>query len=283
MPTIDVVCPSGLQGVVRGLRGAELDLFANADAVRNNRVTSQILAACWSGSPSSSPVYAKMGDTIKWDDVLVADRFYTIFKVREATRGEMYTPTLRCVGIGSCGHKFKTDFNLNDLEVFDLPQDTIDSLAAGINEFKFQVGDATVYHQVLYGKDEARIEKNKKLTPEELATTSMVSRILRVEIPSHAIPTGKGSPYRAIGDGDIKTLSGADLRTWVRGLEAQDWDSVRDGLETVDGGIDTEICVTCPKCGNEIEGDLPLDPSEFWMQKKRDASSKRKGRHASRG
>jgi hypothetical protein len=220
-----------------------------------------------------------MGDTVKWDDVLVADRFYTVFKVREATRGEIFTPTLRCTGVGACGHKFQADFNLNDLDVFDVPQETIEVLSAGLNEFHFSLGDVTVYHKVLFGRDEAKIERDKKLTPEELATTGMVSRILRVELPEGAA-SPPGIPYRRVEGGRI--LTGADVRTWVRNLEANDWDNLRDGLDAVDGGIDTEVSVVCPKCGNEIEDDLPSVPAEFWTPKKHGASSKRKGRRASR-
>lgn len=265
MSQIEVRCPSGLVGRIRGLRGSELDLFANKDAVRSRKIGGQVLSTCWVETLDHGPLYGDMGDKLDWDRILVCDRFYTFFKIREATirNGHLYQVKFKC-GAPSCGKYFNHDVNLNELDVYDLPDESIAALRDGCNEFPIRLGGVVAVQKLLYGADEIKIDKNRNMTPKQLATTSMQARLVRVER----------------GEGE-EPWTGAELRSWIRDLEYEDWFDLAAALDENDGGINTEVEAHCPHCGNEMSVDFPLG-SDFLTPARPKRSSKRKVRRKSR-
>ncbi len=272
---IFVECPSGLTGYVRGLKVSELDDYANVETVRERKIGDKILGVCWVRTESVPTCYpelrerfARDGDKFKfsWKEVLVCDRFYTMTKIREAggPNAFEYEANFRCGGQSGCGEHFARHVDLKQLPIFDLPEESAEKLANGVNEFSFMLGeDIRVWHKLLFGADIDKIESTKRMTKDQQATTTLMARILRVEVLA--------------GHEVSRVIESGDLRKWIRDLPAGTWFQMQRELDDVDGGVDTEVELVCPHCGNRMEQDLPFGlDSLIPEQPKR--SGKRKAR-----
>ena len=278
MQEVYVECPSGLTGYVRGLRVSELDEFANVETVRQRKIGDKVLGVCWVRTESVPACYPELrqrfeqqGEKFKldWQEVLVCDRFYTMTKIREAggPGAFEYEAEFRCVGQAGCGEHFKRHVDLKQLPIFDLPEETAEKLANGTNAFSFMLGDnVRVWHKLLYGIDIDKLESTKRMTKDQQATTTLMARLLRVEILD--------------GAEIARTLEGADLRKWVRDLPAGAWFQMQQELDEIDGGVDTEVDLVCPAFGNHMEQDLPFG-LESLIPPRPERSKKRKARQRS--
>jgi hypothetical protein len=250
-----VECPSGLCGYVRGLKISELDDFANMETVRSRKIGDKVLGVCWTRTESVPPCYPELREKFEsdpesfkldWKDVLVCDRFYTMTKIREAggPNAFEYDAKFRCSGQSGCGEHFDRRVDLKQLPVFDLPEESADLLARGENAFSFLLDENTrVHHKLLFSRDLDKLESRKRMTKGEQATTTLMARLLMVE---------------QLVDGEWKKIESGDLRRWVRDLPAGAWFKIQQELDEVDGGVDTEVELVCPHCGNRMEQDLPF-------------------------
>lgn len=252
MPQIDVTLPSGAKGSVRGLKGRELNLFANKAAARRGRTSLQILKNVWVKTDELGPLY---NEQIDWDKSPQCDRFVALFYARIATYGTEYAFHHKCTNVPECGKKFEWVEDLSKRPIKPLPESSIDTYLNG-NKFMTEAVDPEgsirkVQFQLLVPKLEMKIDQVQGMAPKEKVTASLAQRIYGIE----GLESGKGPIKRFLEDMDAGPLY--DL------LEAMD---------SVDGGIDTEIEVECPHCGEVEFLDLPLG-DEFWSPPRRKRSS----------
>jgi len=240
MPQIDITLPSGARGRLRGLKGREINLFANRENARRNKTALEILSNVWIETHDSGALY---GDKIDWNVAPQCDRFVALFKARIATYGADYTFKHQCSG---CGRRYEWTEDLDKREVKPLPPESVEAFKNG-NRFRTSVIDAegtvrAVTFQLLTPKLEEKINTAQNLAPREKATVSLAQRIVSIQ----GIEEGKAAAKRFIEDLDAGAL----------------FDLV-DAMDEADGGIDTRITVECPHCGWEEELELPLE-QEFW-------------------
>src|SRR4051794_41098829 len=94
--TTHIVCPSGLAGEIRGLKGKEGKVLSDRTAARAGALFEKILAGCWLGT--TDPGIYELSETgstdstgtIDWSKILVADRFYALLQIRALTFGDEY-------------------------------------------------------------------------------------------------------------------------------------------------------------------------------------------------
>lgn len=253
MPNKEITLPSGAKGIVRGLKGAEINLFANAQAARRGRTAMELLKNVWVKTLDSGPLHE--GDSIDWDEAPKCDRFYALFCARIATYGKEYAFPHQCTDL-TCRKTFEWVEDLEKLPVTALPEKSIVCFKDN-NRFSTEVMDnetqtRKVIFQLLTPKIEGKVEQVQSLAPTEKATASLSQRIVSIA-----------------GIGEEK----ADIKKFFADLDAGTLYDLIYEMDLVDGGIETEIQIECPHCGNIMEEDLPL-LAAFWSPVKRKRSTK---------
>ena len=69
--TVEITCPSGLQGVIRGFKAKEANHLANKSALRSGQAFNKLLQGCWLETTNPGP-YELEGE-IDWNKALATD------------------------------------------------------------------------------------------------------------------------------------------------------------------------------------------------------------------
>lgn len=237
----NVVCPSGLSGVVRKLKAMEANLLADAAAQQRDTALDDVLRACWVETHDPGP-YALKSGLLAWDDVLLADRFAVILALRVATYGPNYDFRVACSD-DACRKRFEWSIHLrDDLKVIDLPASSRATFAAG-NRFEghFAGADKRFVFKLQDGKGERAAAKLLRAHRGRQLTVALASRIVEID---------------GVHDNDK-----------LRFLDALDMDDVSSALaqmDAADGGVETRIEVRCEHCRLVQEIELPLG-KDFWL------------------
>lgn len=238
----DVDCPSGLTGVLRGLKGKEMRLLTDKRKAKSGELFDDLIQACWLQVTNPGPYRLDAKGMPTWLDVLSGDRFYVLVQLRVATYpGEPYTFPVQC-GAPACGEAFQWEVPLEDLEVKRLPEESLRRFKEGI-PFETQLDGATIKFELGTGRHERR-----------------GSRFAR----------GAGTDLMRIMSQRIISIEGVDKKDIVDWLEDRELSEHRDLLvemDKVDCGVKTSIEVVCPECGNVQPVDLPFGPAFFMPRK----------------
>lgn len=250
MPQIEITLPSGARGRIRGLKGEEINLFANKQVAKRNKTGLQILRNVWVETLDAGPLY---DGKIDWENAPQCDRFTALFKARIATFGPEFAFPWKC---GDCSKKYEWTLDLNDLDVRPLPSSSIENFKAG-NRFTTSVQDENgewrdVVFQLLTQRLEDKIEEAHALAPREKATAGLAQRIVEVK----GLEVGKGP-----------------IKKFLAQLDAGSFFDLINAMDEVDGGINTLIDIECPHCGHMESVELPLDSGSFWTPQRKKKSS----------
>lgn len=255
-----VTAPSGLGVEVRKLLGAEANLLADRKAARKGTLYDKILKACVTGVHEPGPYTLGESGALNWDNVLVADRFYILVAIRVATYGSEYVFKSFC---NPCDEDFEWQIDiLKDLEIYDIPEDSIEKFKAGDNNFETTLGEDAITFKLLTGKDEREAGQSIKDNKDKLFTTSLASRITKV---------------------NGKRLDSFAMQDYLSKVGVDEQLALIDSFDEYDGGIEQRITIECPSCGREVSHSLPFEGGDFWTPSKRlrvkpKQSEKRKAR-----
>ena len=134
-----ITCPSGLAGVVRGLKVREERILADRRLAKANAQLDELLRACWLETHDPGPYSATEG-RIDWDGVLQGDRFYALLMIRIATYGPEYAFGVSCAE-ERCRARFEWELDLRELQVRKLSDASRALFVAG-NRFETTLPDA---------------------------------------------------------------------------------------------------------------------------------------------
>lgn len=230
-----VVCPSGLSGIIRGLKVSEERILADRELVRNGGQVDALLAACWLETTNHGPYSASDGP-VDWSKVLVGDRFYTLLQVRAATYGPEYAFAVHCQS-DACRSRIDWEVSLCDLPTRTLSESSRAALAAG-NRFETQLLDGRrVWFKLLTGADERRLPKLRRQSPDRLLSTVLALRIHEVE--------------------GVRTQ---DNRRFFEDLSMREANALLRAFDEMDCGVETGITIECSECSHVQDVDLPLGP-----------------------
>lgn len=237
---------------MRGLKGEEIDLFANKAAAKRNRTSQQILKNVLLATEDGGPLYS---GGVDFSVAPQCDRFTALFQARIATFGSEYAFPHRCKD-PDCEKRFEWVEDLEKRPIKALPAESVQTFLNG-NRFTTSVAapDGSVLRvvfQLLTPKLEDKIKQVQSLAPKEKATASLAQRIVSVE---------------GIDDGK------AAVKAFLKDLDAGPLLDLLADMDEVDGGIDTIATVECPHCGYEEDVELPLG-DEFWSPKRRRSSTR---------
>lgn len=271
MAEVEAKCPSGLHVTVRGLKGQELDTFANEQHAKKANIALEVASACTRKVLDAGPYTLQPDGSLPWGSLLVGDLTYLNLMVRQAsfegTRDEKFTFRVRCPD-KSCDHsespiQWELDLQ-NDLPV----QRWTDADRAKYQEgggtyfikvnllgysddpdfHKIEDGPYLIEHKLMCAKDQKRT-RAKNIDPAHQATQALMRRIVKIQ-----------------REGSEEPIDRNDILPWLGELDLVDIDTIVEAMDANDCGVDTTIPVECPQCGEEWEVELPFD--RFWKRRK---------------
>ncbi len=255
MPELEVVCPSGLSGSVRGWKAKEANLLANRKGNRTGAGFDKMLANCWLTTTDAGPYKDASNGTLDWSKVLTCDRFWSLLRIRAATFGSDYEFDITCADRRNCGEKIPWECDLSALPFKELPEESRVKIAAGDNRFEYtlQWGEhagTAAYFRLQTGLGEKKAANLIRGQDTRMVVASLASRIIEVD----GIEKGK-------------------LIRFLDEMEMADLTAMMDNFDEADGGVETTIEIECNHCGLLQDIELPL-AREFWLprSKKRAAS-----------
>jgi hypothetical protein len=237
--SLEITCPSGLTGSVRGLTVAEAEVLTDRRLVHEGLVPDKVLKTAWTATTNSGPYEIENDSPPDWEKALVCDRFFALMMVRVATYGPEYEFKLGCMG---CKESIQWAINLEELPIKDIPDASIETFKTS-NRLETVVNGKRVWFQLLDGAKERKAQKAMRNSKNRLVT-ALAQRIVEIE----------GEKNKML---------------WIRNLPMKDATDLINGFDEQDGGVETEIDVICPACGMVQGVALPFDRPEFWLPLKR--------------
>lgn len=249
--SIEVVCPSGLAGRIRGMIGKDYRSINKALA-RTGEGMTRILNACWVETTDPGIYRTNAAGNIDWNDAIVGDRLFALIAIRRAMYpGEPYPFDATCRE-RACRERIHWQLDLAELEVKPLPETSRELLRAGKNEFSVDVGGTTVTFAILTGREQGAAHK---LVQKAFRDAEKDSK------PSDIILTLAARTKRVAAlDDDADYL---DKVAWLEDLPSAEHRKLIRSFDRVDGGVNTTIEIECqqPTCASVQEVELPFDAS----------------------
>lgn len=242
MPTT-ITCPSGLSGVIRGMRSREERILADRQLMKNGGQMDRLLAACWEETHDAGP-YTFAGDTVDWGLVLQGDRFFALLQLRALTYGPEYAFAVHCQN-SACRARIEWELDLTALPVRPLLDESRAALVDGNRIATTIPGSGErVWFRLLTGADERRLHTLRRTAGDRPLTTLLAYRIVEIE----------GVEPRA-------------KKEFLDDLPLGDACALLDRFDEADCGVETSIEIECPECFAQQALDLPFGP-EFFLPRK---------------
>lgn len=185
-------------------------------------------------------------DVHRWT---LTDVQFAMYKLRTVTYGPDYKIQLVCP---KCGHQFEVNINLDDLNVKELPDGFTMPFVIG----PLPVSGDTLECKFLTIDDYETIEKEAK-------------RILRKYPDYDGDPSIILSMQHRIEKINGESLLPAKLQQYIEKMHARDYQYFNSKYSEVSDsyGLDIyDMIETCPRCGNDVTFDLPIN-EEFFRPK----------------
>jgi len=242
---MEITCPSGLSGRIRGMKAREERILADRRLAKSGGQIEQILAACWEETLDPGP-YGFGLAAPNWSEVLVGDRFYALLQIRARSYGPNYEFSVPCTN-RDCRARIEWELDLRELPVRQLSVESREALLSG-KLFRTTLPEAAraVEFHLLRGADEQRMSTQRRAAGEKPLTTAMALRIASIE-----------------------GVESKDKLGFLEDLEMSDVTFLLGEFDRVDCGVETEIEVECPDCMSVTQVELPFEKGFFLPQRKR--------------
>ncbi len=239
--TTHIVCPSGLAGEIRGLKGKEGALLSDRSTARAGALFERLLSNCWLSTTDAGIYELPEIGVLDWSKVLVADRFYALLQIRARTFGDEYAFSVQCAN-PACRERFEWSLNLQELPVVPLPEAAKAAFKAG-NRFETTLprDGRRVWFRLMTGADEAR-----------------AAQLLRAG--GGAGPLLTALALRIV---EIDGVAAQGKRKFLDELELADAAALLDQFDAADGGVETDIQIECPVCAGVQDVQLPFERGFF--------------------
>jgi len=237
---MNIVCPSGLSGEIRGLKGKEGKLLSDRTAARAGSTFEKILAGCWTATTDPGIYDLPVDGSVDWSKVLVGDRFYALLQIRALTFGDEYAFSVQCPA-AICRERFEWTLNLQELPVVALSDASKAAFRAG-NRFETTLprDGRKVWFRLMTGADEARAVTALKAGRDGVLLAALALRIVEIE---------------NVADGE--------KRRFLDDMEMADATALLDQFDDADGGVETSIEIECPSCLGVQDVELPFERGFF--------------------
>lgn len=246
---MEICCPSGLRGRIRGMRVKDEELFTQKRLVQTGRVVGHLLRACWEETLDLGP-YGFEG-LPNWSRVISADRIYTLIQVRIASYGPDYEFRLKCT---NCDRVTGFSVDLSTLDCAKVGQGGLDYLRT-LDPYPVVLGKASgdehvVQCKLMLGEDEEFLATLNAADAERSLTYHLARRVVQIR--------GK--------------TDWPDVLAEIENLPSADGAALWDATDAMEGGVDTMLDLRCGQCGESRQVMLPFDAT-FFSRRQRFARS----------
>ena len=177
-----------------------------------------------------------------WRKAISADRVFTLIRLRQMSLGNVYSTTITCPHCGKEIKNVRTD--LDKLKVVSMP---IAFVKEGAHDTTLPRSGDTVAWRPLSGIDEEPVEKITRERKSDYMSAIMYRRIV------HVTPPG-GAPGKPEGG-----------LVYVKRMKAMDRRFFGTFIDAHEGGIDTDITVSCDECKRDSTTKLRVMGSDFFF------------------
>lgn len=167
-------------------------------------------------------------------DLHVGDYQYLLYKLRTVTYGNDYKVTVRCP---HCGALSKVSINMDDLQVVEFDGSVKDLTAVHLPVSDIDVELTFQTPRILDNIERRKREIAKKSSEKTYDPTFMLSIMSLIKTV------------------DGKQLTQPELEMFVRKLPLRDANLIVNMGDKLNRavGVNTDVTVTCPQCGNDID------------------------------
>ena len=256
-----IKCPSGLSGEIRKMSGKEGKLIADRRSMKGTFLADSILSGCFIKLEDPGPYGFSPGSLPAWSKVIGADRAYALVQIRALSLGDEYEFKVQCDNEG-CRRMYTWSLPLSALPLKPLPDASAEALRAG-NEHTCYVGRVT-----------------RPANPDAGETAPVVlttGKKVTFKLPTGADQNKYGPQLQESNDRmllsirmkliSIEGVHENDLNRFLEDLDYDQFLRLRDDLDDADGGLDIDLTVNCPTCGNSQEMALPFDRDFFFPKR----------------
>lgn len=219
---------------IRSMTAKDEDILTSRALLKQGKAISTLLRSC---------IVNKAVDV---EQLLVGDRNAILVAIRITGYGSEYDVTVDCP---ACEEKVRHKFELGKLEIKPLGAEP---LQAGTNAFGFvlPVSKKPVVFKLFTGADERELSQ----------TQEKLKKALNGVGQENAVTSRLFAQILSLGQETDRNK----LNQIVRNLPAMDSRKLREYIDEISPGIKMEQEVTCPKCGEQSEVDVPLGTEFFW-------------------
>lgn len=196
---MEITCPSGLRGVIRGMKMKEQGFLGDEKIIRGGRLISAIISSCWQKTLDSGPYQfgGQAPDLLPWDELLQGDRLFVFKEIRAATYGNEYGFEMQCPEF-TCKHKFEWAVLLDQIPFRKLSPESCVKVHTN-QPFEITVAGKKVNYRLLLGLDENKILRLTRDSRIPFNTAALMCRVVSVE--------------------GLDLLDTATLRDWIEDLD----------------------------------------------------------------
>jgi len=249
----ELTCPSGLRGVLRGMKVKDEQLFADQKLIKSGQLITRLLEMCWMQTNDPGP-YDVSGSAGKvfWGPALSSDRTFAIIQLRIASYGPEYEFRVTC---SSCRHHYAWGVNLAELNVLPV-SDLGRQCAKTSTPVPITLRDGRIAKcRPLTGDDEQFFNSLGPDEESKMLTNHLSRRIVELD--------GKTAWF--------------DIVSLVEDMESAVADGLWDATDELEGGVETTFDVECPKCHNLQAVVLPFEAGFFSSRKRFARTGKKSG------
>jgi hypothetical protein len=245
---IEVLCPSGLRGLVRPLVVGDISSLSAPSNRKAPDPLGLLFRNVWLRTLDVGPYGPADGveegkGIDRWERLLVGDRAFLVFESRRVTYGDEFFFTVPC---RSCRTKIEWKLDLSELEASGLSEEASEGVAtAGVKDACFYrtlpQGGQRVGLRLLTGEHQRKVEVAKQGGDQLMSEAALLCRLADIE--------GATSP--------------GDRKTFIREMSLLDLDYLREQWEELDIFVTDTIEIECMSCGGEQEIMIPTDERFF--------------------
>jgi len=180
---------------------------------------------------------------IKLDELISPDKHFLIMKLRGLSYGNDYHVTAKCA---SCGQSTEFKIELDSLNVDYLPEDFIEPY----DEFELPVCKQKIALKIPRIKDlndaDTKARRYNKKFPEAKGDIAYIYRLM--------------SNIMTIDD---KEVNFSEIQKFIEEMHTKDSSYLKNRINKLKVGYDTDIIEECPKCNEEVRFELPITAEFF--------------------
>ena len=177
------------------------------------------------------------------DELVSPDKHFLIMKLRIISYGSEYFVNAKCQ---SCGATSEYKINLDNLPIDTLPDDFIEVY----DEFELPVSKKIIALKIPRVKDlndaDTKAKRFHKKYPESKGDMTYIYRLMT-----------------NISSVDADELLPPELQKFIEELHTKDSSYLKNRMNKLKLGYDTEIIEECPKCNSDVEFQLPITHEFF--------------------